>query len=82
MKEYPAITFEIVHQREDGELERIVLSRTQMTEENGKYLVKIDMTQDELKEMQEALKVKKESIIAYFGSKMSDKEVKKRVYNY
>ncbi|PGH20604.1 hypothetical protein RN96_10535 [Fusobacterium polymorphum] len=80
MKEYPAITFEIVHQREDGELERIVLSRTQMTEENGKYLVKIDMTQDELKEMQEALKVKKEFIIAYFGSKISDKEVKKRVY--
>ena len=23
MKEYPAITFEIVHQREDGELERV-----------------------------------------------------------
>jgi hypothetical protein len=28
MKEYPAITFEIVHQREDGELERIVLRRS------------------------------------------------------
>lgn len=77
MKEYPAITFEIVHQREDGELERIVLSRTQMTEENGKYLVKIDMTQEELKEMQEALKVKREFIIAYFGNKMSDEEMKK-----
>ena len=27
MKEYPAITFEIVHQREDGELERIEFAK-------------------------------------------------------
>lgn len=28
MKEYPAITFEIVHQREDGELERIKIKKS------------------------------------------------------